>query len=107
VFLEQLMDHGLQEHVRESGAHLEQRLRALAGRHAVVAEVRGAGLMWGVELTVDATPVVMAALQRGLLVNRTDTRVVRLLPPLNIAHADLDRAAGILDEVLGTLGAGQ
>jgi len=104
VFLEQLMDRGLIEQVRQSGAHLEQQLRALAGRHPVVAEVRGAGLMWGIELTVDATPVVMGALERGLLVNRTDARVVRLLPPLNITRADLDRAVGILDEVLGAQG---
>jgi acetylornithine/N-succinyldiaminopimelate aminotransferase len=100
VFLEELMDHGLIARVRESGQHLGRRLRALAERHAIVTTVRGTGLMWGIELTGDATPVVMTALDHGLLVNRTDARVVRLLPPLTIELEDLDRAVEILDEVL-------
>ena len=47
--------------------------------------------MRGVELRVDATPVVDLARERGLLVNRTDEKVVRLLPPLTIDAADIDR----------------
>ena len=105
VFLEQLMDHGLIERVRASGLHLERRLRALALRHPIVAEVRGAGLMWGLELTADATPVVTGALDRGLLVNRTDGCVVRLLPALTIETADLDRAVDMLDDVLAAVAA--
>lgn len=100
VFLEQLMDSGLIARVRSVGAHLEVLLRALGAQCPVVAEVRGAGLMWGLELIIDAAPAVMAALERGLLVNRTDARVVRLLPPLNIEPADLDRAVEILEDVL-------
>ena len=46
-----------------------------------LAEVRGAGLMWGLDLDRPALPVVEAALQHGLLVNRTAETVVRLLPP--------------------------
>jgi len=100
VFLEALMDGGLLDHVRTVGAHLERQLRTLRLRHPVIEEVRGAGLMWGLQLTVDATPVVTGALARGLLVNRTDERVVRLLPPLTITTAELDRAVGLLDAVL-------
>jgi len=100
VFLEQLMDHGLIERVQASGQHLERRLRTMALRHSIIADVRGAGLMWGMELTRDATPVVMRALDHGLLVNRTDERVVRLLPPLTIESTEIDRASDILDDVL-------
>jgi predicted acetylornithine/succinylornithine family transaminase len=98
-FLSQLMEHGLIEHVRAAGIHLERRLRALALRYPVITEVRGAGLMRGIQLTVDAMPVIDAARESGLLVNRTDEKVVRLLPPLTIETAEIDRAADMLDAV--------
>jgi acetylornithine/N-succinyldiaminopimelate aminotransferase len=99
-FLEELMDRGLLDHVRSVGDHLERRLRTLALKHPVIAEVRGAGLMRGVELHVDATAVVDLARERGLLVNRTNEKVVRLLPPLTITAAELDAGIDILDAVL-------
>jgi predicted acetylornithine/succinylornithine family transaminase len=97
---------GLFEHVRRVGRHFEQRLRAVAARHPLVKEVRGAGLMWGLELTRDAAPVVPAALERGVIVNRTAETVVRLLPPLVITEAEADEALGRLDAALGAVGAG-
>lgn len=104
-FLEQLMDRGLLDHVKTVGTHLERRLRELALKHPVIVEVRGAGLMRGVDLRIDATPVVDVARQNGLLVNRTSETVIRLLPPLTIEAADLDRGIEILDSVLATVGA--
>ena len=103
-FLEQLMDHGVLDHVNEIAPHFERRLRTLALKHPVIVEVRGAGLMRGLELRIDAAPVVDAARKHGLLVNRTDERVVRMLPPLTIEVADLDRALEILDAVLAEVG---
>jgi acetylornithine/N-succinyldiaminopimelate aminotransferase len=100
VVLKQLEDGTLLEHINTVGAHFERRLKALALRHSVIAEIRGAGLMRGVVLKIDATPVIDTARERGLLVNRTDETVVRMLPPLNIAAADLDKAVDILDGVL-------
>ena len=82
-----------------------QQLHALAARHAIVKDVRGAGLMWGLELTRDAAPVVPAALERGVIVNRTAERVVRLLPPLIITEAEVDEGLGRLDAALGAVGA--
>jgi acetylornithine/N-succinyldiaminopimelate aminotransferase len=99
-FLEQLMDYGLLEHVRTVGAHFERRLRALALQHPAVTEVRGMGLMFGLQLRADATVVIDEARNRGLLVNRTDEKVVRMLPPLVIETGQLDRAVDILDGVL-------
>jgi len=103
--LEQLTDKGLIEHVRSVGAHFERRLRTLALQHPLIVEVRGAGLMRGVELSIDAAPVIDLARAKGLLVNRTNEKVVRMLPPLTIEAADLDRAIDILDGVLATVGA--
>jgi len=75
-------------------------VRALAARHAIVNEVRGVGLMWGLELNVDAAPVVSAGLARGVIVNRTAETVVRLLPPLTITEAEADEALDRLDGAL-------
>jgi predicted acetylornithine/succinylornithine family transaminase len=102
-FLEELMERGLLDHVRSVGDHLEKLLRTLALKHPVIAEVRGAGLMRGVELRVDATAIVDLARDRGLLVNRTNEKVVRLLPPLTITAAELDAGIDILDAVLAAV----
>jgi acetylornithine/succinyldiaminopimelate/putrescine aminotransferase len=102
-FLQQLVDHGLIEHVKEVGAHLERRLRTLALKHPVIRDVRGAGLMRGVDLRIDAAPVVDHARQQGLLVNRTSETVVRLLPPLTIEAADIDAGIDVLDTVLSVV----
>jgi acetylornithine/succinyldiaminopimelate/putrescine aminotransferase len=89
--------------VQPVGDHLERRLRTLALKHPVIREVRGAGLMRGVDLRVDAAPVVDLARQQGLLVNRTSETVVRLLPPLTIEAADIDAGVDVLDGVLMTV----
>jgi len=103
TFLDAL-EGGLQESVRRTSRHLFAGLARLAARHpSLVTEVRGAGLIAGLDLAADATPVVNAALERGLLINRTSTTVVRLLPPYIVSEADVDEALGILDESIGLL----
>jgi len=104
-FLEQLTDGGLIDHVRTTGAHFERKLRTLALKHPLITEVRGAGLMWGLQLRTDAAPILEGARSRGLLVNRTQSSVVRMLPPLNVDAAVLDEAVDILDEVFASVGA--
>ena len=105
-FVDQLVKGGLLAHITRVGKHLEARLRALADHHASIVDVRGVGLMWGVELNVDSGPVVDEARTRGLLVNRTGGTVVRLLPPLVITETEIDRAIDILDVALGQVLAG-
>jgi acetylornithine/N-succinyldiaminopimelate aminotransferase len=107
VFLEELVDRDLISHVATVGAHLERGLRAIAGRHAIVRDVRGAGLIWGLDLDRPALPVVEAALGLGLLVNRTSDTVVRLLPPYVITASEVDEACGLLDRAIGTVAEGQ
>jgi acetylornithine/N-succinyldiaminopimelate aminotransferase len=82
------------------GAHLEQGLRGIAARRAIVREIRGAGLIWGIDLDRPALPVVEAALDLGLLVNRTADTVVRLLPPFVITASEADEACALLDRAL-------
>jgi len=104
--LTELVDGGLAEQIGHVGRHFEQKLRAIAAaRPALVKEVRGAGLMWGLELTRDAAEIVPAGLERGVVVNRTAETVVRLLPPLIITEPDVDEALARLDAALGAVGA--
>lgn len=105
-FLDQLVGGGLLGHIGRVGTHLEARLRAMAARHPSIVDVRGAGLMWGVELNVDAAPVVETAIKRGLLVNRTGGTVVRLLPPFVITETEIDRAVDTLEVTLSQVLAG-
>lgn len=105
-FLDELVSGGLLAHVGRVGQFFEQRLKAIAAKHAIVKEVRGAGLIWGLELSRDAAPVVPAALAQGVVVNRTAETVVRLLPPLIITEAEADQALGRLDAALAAVGAG-
>ena len=100
VFLEELVDGGLMAHVARVGAHTEAKLHALAARHPFIREIRGAGLMWGLDLDRPAAPVVDAAIQQGLLVNRTAETVIRLLPPYIITAEEIDEAIGLLDAAL-------
>src|SRR5437867_238190 len=104
--LDELVGGGLIAQIGRVGAHFEQRLRALASRQPLVKDVRGAGLMWGVELTRDAAAVVPAALEQGVVVNRTAETVVRLLPPLIITETEADEALGRLETALAAVGAG-
>jgi acetylornithine/N-succinyldiaminopimelate aminotransferase len=88
----------LQESMQTAGTHLFDRLNALKAAHPdVITEVRGAGLMAGLEVTVDALAVVNAALARGLIINRTSATVLRLLPPYIVTTAEIDEAIDILD----------
>jgi acetylornithine/N-succinyldiaminopimelate aminotransferase len=105
LFVLDQLTGGLMDHVTRVGAHLDGRLRELASRHAFVTDVRGEGLIRGLELDRPAAAVVDAARARGLLVNATAKTVVRLLPPYIITEQDIDRAidllAGALADVAG------
>jgi acetylornithine/succinyldiaminopimelate/putrescine aminotransferase len=100
VFLEELVEGGVMANVARVGEHAKTQLRALAAKHACIRDVRGEGLIWGLELDRPALPVVEAALQRGLLINRTSDKVVRLLPPFVITAAEFDEGAALLDAAL-------
>jgi predicted acetylornithine/succinylornithine family transaminase len=105
TFLDELTSGGLLTQIGRVGRHLEERLRAMAARRPVIKEIRGAGLIWGLELTRDAAAIVPEALARGVIVNRTAETVVRLLPPLVITEPDVDEALARLEAALAAIGA--
>ena len=105
--LDELTDGGLMANAENVGHFFRKRLGELQSRHAFIKEIRGTGLMWGLDLGRDAAPVVPAALAQGVVVNRTAETVIRLLPPLIITEAEADEALGRLDAALGAVGAGE
>ena len=86
------LNAGLIDHVRKVGTHLEAKLREMKEKHPAIVEIRGAGLMWGLELNDEPKDVAVAvheaAIRQGVLVNRTAGTVIRLLPPLTITEAE-------------------
>ena len=103
VFLTELIDNGLMEHVARVGRHAAGRLRAVATRHPAVKDVRGEGFMWGIDLDRPAADVVQAALDRGLLINRTSDTVIRLLPAYVITEAEFDEGIDILEAAISAV----
>lgn len=100
VFLDALQSSTLQASMRAASDRLFAGLREMKSRHSFITDVRGAGLMVGIEVDFDATPVVGQAFERGLLINRTSSTVVRLLPPFVITPADVDAALPLLEAAL-------
>ncbi len=86
--------------VRQKGDYLGEKAAALQKNFPVIKEVRGLGLIWGLELHQDGTPVVTACRERGLLINCTQGNILRLLPPLIVSKEEIDRGLEILTQAL-------
>lgn len=86
-------DEALMQNASEVGAHLREALREGLKNVPGAVEVRGMGLMIGIELDRPCGALVMRALEAGLLINVTAERVVRLLPPLILSKAEADHLA--------------
>jgi len=99
-----IFDERLAEHSAEIGAYAVEKLRALQKRNDVIETVRGLGLMVAFDLKSDAAPRVVAeALKRGLILNATGPRTVRLVPPLIIGKPETDEAVATTETVLRSL----
>ncbi|MGH7899126.1 MAG: acetylornithine transaminase [Candidatus Binatia bacterium] len=98
--LEALGAERILENCREMGARILGRLAELRARLPMIRDVRGRGLIIGIELDRPGRPYVGAALERGLVINCTAEHVIRLLPPLTVTAAEVDEALAILERVL-------
>ncbi|MFH1037743.1 MAG: aspartate aminotransferase family protein [PVC group bacterium] len=88
------------ENVRGRGEHLRRSLDGLRAEFPVIQEVRGMGLMLGMECDRECKPVVDSCLAKGLIVNCTAGNVLRLMPACTITKEEIDRGVEILREVL-------
>jgi acetylornithine/N-succinyldiaminopimelate aminotransferase len=100
--LDRLTSPGFVEGIARRGEALARGLRRLARKHkGAIVEVRGLGLMQGVELAGEAGPVLKGLRERGMLATKAGDKVLRLLPPLVIKSSEIRRFLDALDHVLG------
>jgi acetylornithine/N-succinyldiaminopimelate aminotransferase len=91
--------------IQRVGGYFHVKLNELARKHAFVKEVRGFGLMLGMELTIPGKQIVLDAITEGLLINCTHETVLRFLPPYIATEKEVDQAVKILGKLLGKAGA--
>ncbi|MBI5573474.1 MAG: aspartate aminotransferase family protein [Elusimicrobia bacterium] len=96
-------DKKLLKNVELTGNYFLLKLKELQKKYNTVKNVRGIGLMLGAELKINGKEIVSDCLQRGLLINCTQDKVLRFLPPLNINRKDVNTAVSILTDVLRKL----
>lgn len=100
-----LLHEGILDHCREVGAYFANALRALAAARPAVVDVRGRGLLIGVELAegILARDVVQGLMDRGFLAGTAGDRVLRFAPPLIVEREEIDALLVALEETLGDL----
>ena len=113
--LKYLLDNNLQANAAKLGARLKEKLSALAQSHKIIGEVRGKGLMVGIEFVeadgttpnLDAVARLMEVTkEKGLLIGKGGFygNVIRIAPPLSITEAEIDEGIEIFAEALKAIG---
>ncbi len=98
--LKSLLEDGWIDHCQSMGEYFKRRLEALKKKYHIVREIRGLGLILGMELDRAGAPAVSACMEKGFLINCIQDQVLRFLPPLNVAKEEIDLLVEALDEVL-------
>ena len=97
--LTELIDNNLLEHTRKVSTYLKEKLNELKTSSNFIKDVRGLGLMLGIELTIPAGEIVTKCREKGLLLATAGSSVIRFVPPLIVTEKDIDKAVSILDSV--------
>ena len=101
--LKVLLEGPLITHCQEVGDYFKRKLEELAKRFDFVKEVRGLGLILGMELDRAGAPVVNACMEKGFLINCAQEKVLRFIPPLVVGKDEVDRLVEALHEIFGTM----
>jgi acetylornithine aminotransferase len=91
---------GLIEQAAATGAYFREQLLGLQSRHRSVKEIRGLGLLLGMEISSDGDAIVQACMDRGYLINCIQGNILRFVPPLIISRGEIDGLMACLDELL-------
>lgn len=100
ALIEELEARNLMQHATELGAQFNAELSKLSRKHIQIRAVRQYGLMIGLSMSRDASYYVPKMLEKGIIINATNTNVIRLLPPLTLTESDMRRCVEALDDVL-------
>jgi len=98
--LQALTQDGLIENAKSMGEKFSNGLEELKSKHSIIREVRGKGLMIGVELKFEVKDILMEGIKNGLLLLYSGRNILRFLPPLVISEGDIVKTLQILDELL-------
>jgi predicted acetylornithine/succinylornithine family transaminase len=98
--IDRLSDPATLKHVRERGTQLKKGLDAIAKGSSKVRAVRGVGLMWGVDVSEPAKEIIARALDLGFLICTAGEHTLRLVPPLVVSKADVERGLGLLRQAI-------
>ena len=90
----------LLSNAQKMGAYLYKKLAHLKEKYHIIKEIRGKGLMLGVELSKEGRPIYEQCFKKRLLINCTHTNVLRIMPQLGVTKTEIDKAICILDNVL-------
>lgn len=97
--LNELIDGKVIDSVDEKGEYIKSKLVKLQEKYNCIKEIRGMGLLIGMQLSIDIKSVINKCFEKGLLLITAGADVVRILPPLNVEKKDIDDAFEILEEV--------
>ena len=95
-----LLEDGLLNRAEEMGEYLLGELERLQHKYDVITDVRGIGLMIGMELSVPAGDIVIKGLERGMLLNVAQEKVLRFVPPLVVTKQEVNEMIAVLDGIL-------
>jgi predicted acetylornithine/succinylornithine family transaminase len=98
---DRLTDRSLLDSVKSNGAWLGEQLASIAARSGKVRAVRGMGYMWGIDVVEPANEIVKRGWEEGLLTLTAGEHTLRLLPPLIMTRADLQRGVSIIESIIG------
>ena len=98
-----LLEDGWIDHCRVVGDYFKERLEELAKKYDFIKEVRGQGLILGVEMMIPGAEVVKAMMEKGFLINCTQEKVLRFIPPLIVEKEEIDLLVETLENVLDQL----
>lgn len=87
--------------VKKMGEYFVKKLGKVQKKFPVIKQIKGMGLMLGVELSVAAEPVYKSCFEKGLLINSTQGNILRIMPPLNVRKGEINKAVKILIKALG------
>ena len=91
------------QNTKKMGIYIMERTRKLKDRFSFITDVRGLGLMIGIQLDREGKDIVEGCFRQGLIINCTQDKILRIMPALNVTHKQIDRAFNILEKVLANL----
>ncbi len=94
-----IINDGILEKCRETGRYFREKLGQLKGQYSFIKDIRGIGLINGLELDIPGAPIVTECIKRGFLINCSQEKILRFVPPLIISREEVDMLINCLNDI--------